>query len=189
MATQNKGEELIAFLNQRDAQRTPRRPHRLPQWSYAASDCEYFFTLCAKHQGRPFTDDRLARGIIDALLWRRTRHQWQLFCYCLMPDHLHFVIRLPPSVARNINGGARGSLVEGVLEQIRDFKKYTTAQVWHGLGGEGALWQKSSYDRVIRYNDSVDAAVTYVLENPVRKGLVERWEDYPYTAIVDDWRP
>lgn len=97
-------------------------------------------------------------------------------------------MRLPNAGEQPVNGGARGLLAVGVLEQIRDFKKYTSAKVWRDLGGEGALWQKSSYDRVIRYNDTVDAAVTYVLENPVRKGLVERWEDYPYVAIVDDWR-
>jgi REP element-mobilizing transposase RayT len=50
-----------------------------------------------------------------------------------------------------------------------------------------ALWQKSSYDRVIRYNETVEAAVNYVLNNPIRKGIVDRWEDYPFSAIIDSW--
>jgi len=79
--------------------------------------------------------------------------------------------------------------VEGALEHVRDFKKYTTSQVWQLHGGAGSLWQKSSYDRVIRYNDSIEVTMHYVLENPVRKGLVTQWEDYPYSGIVDDWRP
>jgi len=189
MAERASGDDLIAYLNQRDAQRMPRRPHRLPNETYAATDCEFFFTLCARERGHPFTDDGLARAIIEALLWRRARHQWRLFGYCLMPDHLHFVLRLPDSDTPRVNGGVRGFLAESVLEHLRDFKKYTT-HLWHlQRDGTGPLWQKSSYDRVIRHNDSVDAAVAYVLENPVRKGLVERWEDYPYAGVVDDWRP
>ncbi len=55
------------------------------------------------------------------------------------------------------------------------------------MGGTGPLWQRSSYDRVIRYNKSIEAAVFYVLNNPVRKGLVEDWQQYPYSALVDPW--
>jgi len=40
---------------------------------------------------------------------------------------------------------------------------------------------------VIRQNDSIEAAVDYVLRNPVRKGLVAEWNDYPYARIVDTW--
>jgi len=35
--------------------------------------------------------------------------------------------------------------------------------------------------------DSSEDAVRYVLNNPVRKGLVEVWDQYPYAAIVDPW--
>ena len=76
---------------------------------------------------------------------------------------------------------------EGVLEHVARFKSFTTTQCWWKIGGHHNLWQKSSYDSVIRYNDSVEDAVAYVLNNPVRKGLVEYWEQYPYAAIVDQW--
>lgn len=35
----------------------------------------------------------------------------------------------------------------------------------------------------------METAVYYVLENPVRKGLVECWEEYPFAAVVDRWEP
>ncbi len=86
-----------------------------------------------------------------------------------------------------INAGARGLVPESILDQIGNFKKYTTTQVWWKHGGQGLLWQKSSYDRVIRYNESVQEAVSYVLNNPVRKGLMKRWDDYPNSSVVDPW--
>ncbi len=104
-----------------------------------------------------------------------------------MPDHLHFVLQLPDQFRRVINAGARGEILEGVLEQISYFKSYTTNKIWWSYGGQGVLWQKSSYDHAIRYNDSVEESVRYTMNNPVRKGLCETWDEYPNSAIVDEW--
>ena len=83
--------------------------------------------------------------------------------------------------------GVRGIVPEGILDQVGTFKRFTTTQIWWKQGGAGRLWQRSSYDHVIRYNKSVEPVVHYVLNNPVRKGLVRDWEDYPYSAIEDRW--
>lgn len=178
---------FMDYVKTRDAAQRERKKHRLPVECYAASDCEFFFTICARHQGEPFANPELAKAIIDSLLRRKRFHNWTLFAYCLMPDHLHFLVQLPPNQIRYINAGARGIVPEGVLDQVGNFKKYTTTQIWWKFGGIGQLWQKSSYDRVIRYNKSIEPVVNYILNNPVRKGLVARWEDYPYSAIVDQW--
>jgi len=110
-----------------------------------------------------------------------------MHCYCLMPDHLHFIVRLPEGESRQYNAGARGWVEAGLLDQIGAFKRYTTTQIWRSAGGVGPLWQRSSYDRAMRADGSIDAAVHYVLNNPVRRGLVQRWEEYPYSGIVDPW--
>jgi len=179
--------EVITLLNARDDARPERKLHRLPLERYTLSDCEFFFTICAQGHGQPFLDALLAKRIIEALLWTRQRYQWHLFCYCLMPDHLHFITQLPDLERVTYSAGARGKALEGILEQISRFKSYTTTQCWWKMGGHDELWQGSSYDRVIRYNDSVEEAVSYVLNNPQRKGIVGPEEPYPYAAIVDPW--
>lgn len=163
---------------------TERKIHRLPADSYADAESKYVFTLCARHHGQPFTNPGLAKAVIDSLLWRMDRDGWLPYCYCLMPDHLHFLAGLPLSKLEIINAGARGAPPKGILEQIGRFKSFTTTQIWWRFGGTGALWQKSSYDQVIRWNDSVEAVIDYILNNPVRKGIVARWEDYPYSGRV-----
>jgi REP element-mobilizing transposase RayT len=145
---------LIKLLNTDDASRHSRRKHRLPADCYSLSDCEYFFTLCARHKGTPFTEPELAVAVVESLLWRKEQHHWRLYTLCLMPDHLHFLLSLEPHQVSYINGGARGILPEGILNQVAGFKSFTTTQVWWKQGGKGRLWQRSSYDRVIRYNRS-----------------------------------
>lgn len=163
-----------------------RKGHRLAPQVYAATEYEFHFTVCARHQGEPFRNARLAETIIDSLLWTRGHCQWVLFCYCLMPDHLHFVCRLTESQVRQIDAGARGVQAEGGLDHLGRFKSYTTNQSWK-MGVSGKLWQKSSYDRVLDMERPFLEVVEYALDNPVRKGLVKDWREWPFSRIVDPW--
>ncbi len=166
--------------------RPERRSHRLPADVYTHAGHEFHFTVCARHHGSPFSDDRLADVVVDSLMWTRERYDWILFCYCLIPDHLHLLCRLTARQAAHFDGSPRGEVPGGVLDHLRRFKSYTTSQSWR-LGLEGPLWQRSSYDRVFDLQRPFEETAAYVLENPVRKGLVERWQDWPYSQIVDPW--
>jgi len=48
------------------------------------------------------------------------------------------------------------------------------------LGRKGRVWQPESFDHVLRSSESLDAKIEYVLSNPVRRGLVRNWRDYPW---------
>ena len=163
-----------------------RTRHRLSMAVYATTEFEYSFTVCARHQGSPFADKRLADEVVRSLLWTRDHYRWLLFCYCLMPDHLHFVCRLTERDAKMLNAGARGTVAEGVLDHLGRFKSFTTNVSWK-LGFRGKLWQKSSYDRVFDLLRPFEETVLYTLGNPVRKGLVADWQEWPYSRIVDPW--
>src|SRR5207248_2788186 len=157
---------------QRDAERIPRRRHRLPSEWYALDehDCAYFFTLCARHRGEAFRDPGLAQDVIDSLLWCHRRHEWSLFAYCLMPDHLHFVAALRRVAEDMKDAGARGLVVPGILEQVAGLKSYTN-RCWWRRGNSGLLWQRGSFDRIVRRCEALEGTVAYILDNPVRKGL------------------
>ena len=163
-----------------------RKRHRLDPTIYAKTEYDYFFTVCARHQGEPFRNADLAKEVIESLLWTKRRYQWHLYCYCLMPDHLHFVCRLTDPEVKIINAGARGNVPEGVLEHLGRFKSYTTSKAWK-FGFQGALWQKSSYDRVFDLEWALLEIIEYILGNPVRRGLVKEWTEWPYSKIVDTW--
>jgi len=45
-------------------------------------------------------------------------------------------------------------------------------------------WQKDFYDHIIRTNEDIAAQVRYVLDNPVRKGLVLLWQEYPFKGSI-----
>ena len=45
-------------------------------------------------------------------------------------------------------------------------------------------WQKTFFDHVLRSAESYTEKWNYVRENPVRAGLVNRWEDWPFQGEI-----
>jgi len=50
-----------------------------------------------------------------------------------------------------------------------------------------SLWQPSYYDHIVRNDEATMEILRYIANNPVRKGLVQNFLDYPYTGsfVVD----
>jgi len=45
------------------------------------------------------------------------------------------------------------------------------------------LWQRSYYDHIVRKVESLEEICEYILDNPVRKGLVKNCQEYPYSSL------
>jgi hypothetical protein len=69
-----------------------------------------------------------------------------------------------------------GSTVEG-----REFQKDGES-----LRIAPPIWQADYFDRYLRSSESYSQKWDYVEQNPVRAGLVERFEDWPYRGIIHD---
>jgi len=87
-----------------------------------------------------------------------------------MPDHFHALIGV---------GGSNRKL--GAI--CGAFKSLSTRAYWGKY--EGKLWQRQFFDHIIRNEQDFYETRDYIRLNPVRKGLVEKWEDWPYTGGAD----
>jgi REP element-mobilizing transposase RayT len=85
-----------------------------------------------------------------------------------MSDHLHLVL-----AATEERSDFRRFMANWKQRAGYQFKQQT---------GE-FLWQESYFDHVLRDDEETQTATKYVLENPTRKGLVQRIEDYPYSGL------
>jgi putative transposase len=146
-------------------------PRRLTGFDYSDADHAYFVTIRARHGTAPFTGAELSAAILTSLDWLRTSRGVRLYAYCLMTDHLHVLLRLDDA------GSSLGTVIGA-------FKSFTTRQSWR-LGSSGQLWQTRFYDHILRRSEEGDRVVRYILENPIRQGLVDRAEDYPYSGTPD----
>jgi REP element-mobilizing transposase RayT len=85
-----------------------------------------------------------------------------------MPDHLHAILAF--------------SREPGMETVIRNWKKYVASK--HGVS-----WQRDFFDHRLRDVHEVDEMTSYILTNPVRKGLCERAEDWLWVFQPNDRPP
>ncbi|MDR3753754.1 MAG: transposase [Terracidiphilus sp.] len=111
-------------------------------------------------------DPRIAGAMTAALrYWNDKRYR--LLAWCVMPNHVHVVIRLFP-------GHELGAIVKG-------WKLHVSKAAKHALGQTGTLWQREYYDHLIRDGDDLRRAIQYVIENPPKAAL----KDWPWVWSAD----
>ncbi|MEW5986568.1 MAG: hypothetical protein AB1791_08050 [Chloroflexota bacterium] len=59
-------------------------------------------------------------------------------------------------------------------------KGYTAGQANLLLERTGAFWQHESYDHYVRDAAELERIVAYVVNNPVKAGLVTDWQEWPW---------
>ncbi len=125
-----------------------------------------FLTVCTR-QRRPL----LASPVMQSLLidaWR-SADRWRVGRYVIMPDHVHLFCSpntTPPCALR------------------------TWVSYWKALfakaSGEGReFWQQNFWDTQLRSHESYTAKWEYVRANPVRAGLVQSSEAWPYQGELN----
>ena len=131
-----------------------------------------FVTVCTSRRRRVLAAEAPATVLVES--WRSTAriHIWAVGRYVVMPDHVHFFAS-PDSAAKPLAGF------------VRDWKKWTTHRLQDSLGIAPPLWQPEYFDHVLRSPPSYDEKWKYVLENPIRAGLVGRSEDWKYAGECD----
>ncbi len=152
---------------------TPSKNQRLDPELYGIANYVYFITIRAYNNRSPFTHDDLNQVIIDALCEEDRRQNCAVFTYCLMPDHLHFL-------ASPRQDGI------SILTFTDQFKGKTTNRSWN-VKWSGKLWQPRYFDHIVRREEDLWAIDQYILNNPVRKGFVERAEDCRWSGHLNQF--
>jgi len=138
------------------------------------SEAQRIYLLTFVTQGRAawFANGPLAEAALAALLDRRSWQQSTLLAWVLMPDHWHGVVELGPG--------------ESLPALVRQLKCASSRRVRAAMGTAvpWAVWASAYHDRMLRKDEGLVAMARYVVMNPVRAGLVERVQEYPYWDAV-----
>lgn len=124
-----------------------------------------FITTNVCEKKKLFSNEAYARVAIETLYKTQAVHPFFLYAFVIMPDHCHLLVQVPEpeSVSRIMN-------------------------VWKGCTsndiGIGPFWQKRFF---VRFPDDAWATCRYIHLNPVKAGLVEQPEDYPWSSASGKW--
>lgn len=98
--------------------------------------------------------------------------RYDLDAAVVMPDHAHLI--LTPAIDR------MRQRVIPLFEIMQTIKGASARKINQRLEYHGAVWQEELFDRVLRSAEDNYAKVLYVLENPIRAGLVLDWQEYKW---------
>jgi putative transposase len=134
--------------------------HRSPEWVDAPV---YFITICAQERGgNPFCGDS-AQEILQSIQFYHEKDRWYCDLAVLMPDHVHLLLSFRE--------------MEFYAKVIGNWKRWVARNC-------GIVWQENFFEHRLRKEENLDQKGQYLINNPVRAGLVADSKEWPYF-----WQP
>lgn len=150
-----------------------RKDIRIPNFDYSTPGA-YFITVCTANREnifwncvgadiiRPQNVPLSAAGkIVEQAICQIPNHYENVSVdkYCVMPDHIHLIVRIEPDIDGRILSAPTVSTVVGSM------KRWVSRQVGR------PIWQKSFYDHGIRNQWDYDEIWEYIENNPLQYAL------------------
>ena len=135
-----------------------RLPHEVPAWVDAGS--LFFITINLEQRKSAFLiKPEIAKSLIASAGHYHATGIWWIRLLVLMPDHLHALLAIPGE--------------KTLPRVVSAWKSYQAKQL-------GVVWQSGFFDHRLRGWEALDEKAHYIRMNPVRAGLAENPEDWPY---------
>ena len=95
--------------------------------------------------------DDACRQIVEDALWHFAGERYALYAYVVMPNHVHILFQP----------------MEGwtLSEVVMSWKRFTARKINDRLAKEGTLWQKESFDTLVRNERHFKTIVGYIKRN------------------------
>ena len=137
---------------------------------YFEEAAAYSVTTVTKERKPLFVDRKLCRILLVNIEYHKTIFDYMVLGYCLMPDHLHLILR--PGNRFNLSY---------VMQMIKGgfARKVNKLNETHG-----SIWQRRYYDQVVRNENQLINYLDYIHYNPVAAGLVSEPSEYLFSSFA-----
>lgn len=112
--------------------------------------------------------------ILQKQLIQGHRNAYLLIAWCIMPNHVHVLIRL-----RDI----------ALSKVVASWKGASAFAINRAAGRNGKLWERDYFDRAIHSEEHFHRSVRYIHRNPVKAGLCRTPEVWPFSSAGVGWDP
>jgi REP-associated tyrosine transposase len=108
----------------------------------------------------------------------RVRYDFMIYGFVVMPNHVHLLISEPKQ-------GTIATVIQSL--KVASFRYHKThicqqkADMGHKIESS-PFWQRRYYDRNVRDHEEFINDLKYIHRNPVKRGLVEKPEDWPWSS-------
>ena len=113
--------------------------------------------LDAGHGSCALRDDA-CRQIVEDALWHFVGERYHLYAYVVMPNHVHVLFQ--PIEGRTIS------------RIVANWKSFTAHKINGLRGTDGTVWQKESFDTLIRSQRHFQTVISYIRKNDLMRAWV-----------------
>jgi putative transposase len=147
----------------RENETSASRRERLAKQRFARRDAY----LDSRKNGPLSLKDPAAAKIVEDSILFGVPERYELYAWCVMGNHVHLLLT-PRWELKDISQGIKG---------------YTARQINSLQNAAGRpFWQDESYDHWSRDDDELMRIIAYIENNPVKAGLCQRAEDWPWSS-------
>ncbi len=137
--------------------------HTVPSWIDPEAR-DFFVTVCCQRRGEnQLCTPIVGQALLSAAQSYHEQQKWLPSVFLLMPDHLHMIVSF-----------GRGQAME---QTVRNWKRYMATK--HRIE-----WQRDFFDHRLRSPGDFYSREEYILQIPVRAGLVETAAEWPFVLRV-----
>jgi REP-associated tyrosine transposase len=129
----------------------------------------FFVTFCSHRRRNLLATNSVNTAFLEFAARAHSVHNIAVGRYVIMPDHVHLFVRGPDDFKL---GRWVGTLKQHLSKAIPMTQP------------SSPIWQRGFFDHVLRSHESYGEKWNYVRENPVRAGLVEKAEAWPYQGEI-----
>jgi putative transposase len=144
----------------------PKLPPRL-RWIFSSNPV-FFVTFCTHERRKLLASDAVHAAFVSFATPAHLEQNVAVGRYVIMPDHVHFFVRRPDDLQL---GRWVGMLKQALAKHI-------------ALAGTTPIWQRGFFDHVLRNDESYAQKWNYVRDNPVRAGLANKANEWPYSGEI-----
>jgi REP element-mobilizing transposase RayT len=101
-----------------------------------------------------FLDHSLAQLMAETIRYFHGK-RYRLLAWCIMPNHVHILAQVFPEY--------------GLAQIAHSWKSFSAKAINRVLKRKGEFWQREYYDHLIRDQNGLAHAVTYIVENPAKQ--------------------
>ena len=147
----------------------PANSKSLRKGRFSQTNRIYLITTVTQCRRRWFNEYKLARLAARSIHQGKPFRDAKVLCWVVMQDHVHLLIELG----------------EEPLHKVMNLWKSNSGHALNrAIGRKGRFWQKGYHDHALRREEDIKETARYIIANPLRAGLSQKYCEYPYWNAV-----
>ena len=119
--------------------------------------------------------------VLECIVFPAQRNHYQLYAACVMPDHVHLLFE--PQIKANDAEGK--PIFYSLTELLQNIKSVSAHKINASRQTTGQVWEKESFDRMIRSDTDLEEKFHYICRNPWERGVVSSEARYRWLWTWD----